>query len=146
MASFTFSHVGITVHDLDRVTDFFLGLGFELKGRAQVGGEWADRVNGLDGTDAEIAMVSAPDGSGAIELSAFRHPEVEGDSTGLLVNAHGLRHLAYEVDDVEAVVAKAHEAGYDLVRDLVDYQDVYRLAYIQGPEGIILEVAQPLNR
>ncbi|OFI38580.1 hypothetical protein BIU82_04470 [Arthrobacter sp. SW1] len=137
-------HVGVTVQDLDRAIAFFEALGLETEGRSEVGGPWADRVNGLDGTRVDMAMMRPPGGNGTkLELTRFVSPEPVGEM-GRPVNSFGFSHICYEVDDVEAVVAKAREAGYGLVRELVNYENVYRLAYISGPEGLLVEVAQAL--
>lgn len=145
MTTFRLDHVGVTVRDLEGALAFFQALGFEVEGRAEVGGPWADRVNGLDGTQVEMAMVRPPGGGeGKLELTRFISPPAEGDSDGRPVNAYGFSHICYQVDDVQDVVARAQEAGYGLVRELVNYQDVYLLAYIRGPEGLLVEVAQAL--
>jgi catechol 2,3-dioxygenase-like lactoylglutathione lyase family enzyme len=146
MTDFRMDHVGITVQDLEQAIAFFEALGFEMEGRSEVGGPWADRVNGLDGTRVDMAMMIPPGGSGGaakLELSRFISPEPVGEQ-GRPVNSFGFTHVCYQVEDVHGVVAKARDAGYGLVRELVDYEDVYRLAYIRGPEGLIVEVAQAL--
>ena len=145
MASFEFDHMSVVVHDLEAVTQFFVALGFRCEGRAELGGTWVDRIIGLEGTQVKMAMVSAPDGSGKLELSEFQSPVPADDRTELPANAHGYRHIAFRVPDIEAVLAKAQAAGYGTMGDVVDYEDIYRLAYIRGPEGLIVEVAQPLR-
>ncbi|WP_115789513.1 VOC family protein [Arthrobacter silvisoli] len=144
MTDFRMDHVGATVQDLGKALDFFRALGFEVEGRSEVGGPWADRVNGLDGTRVDMAMVSSPGGGGTkLELTRFISPEPVGEKDRP-VNSFGFTHVCYQVQDVDAVVARARDAGYGLVRELVNYEDVYRLAYIRGPEGLIVEVAQAL--
>ena len=144
MTAFRMDHVGVTVQDLDRAIAFFEALGFEMEGRSEVGGPWADRVNGLDGTRVDMAMMSPPGVGGTkLELSRFISPEPVGEMARP-VNSFGFSHVCYEVDDVGAVVARARDAGYGLVRELVNYEDIYRLAYIRGPEGLLVEVAQAL--
>jgi len=144
MTDFRMDHVGVTVQDLDKAIAFFEALGFQVEGRAEVGGSWADRVNGLDGTRVDMAMVRPPGGNGPkLELSRFMSPEPVGEQRRP-VNSFGFTHVCYQVEDVHSVVAKACDAGYGLVRELVNYQDVYLLAYIQGPEGLLVEVAQAL--
>lgn len=144
MEAITFDHMGFIVHDLDAAVQFFLDLGFVRRGSAEVSGRWMDRVIGLGGAHAKMVMVSAPDGSGQLEISQFMEPPPADGYQVLPSNAHGLRHIAYQVKDVDAVVAKAAAAGYGLVGEVVNYEDVFRLGYIRGPEGLILEVAQPL--
>ncbi|MGO4454608.1 VOC family protein [Arthrobacter sp. RAF14] len=145
MTTFRLDHVGVTVQDLDGAIAFFEALGFEVEGRAEVGGPWADRVNGLNGTQVEMAMVRPPGGGeGKLELTRFITPPAEGDSGGRPVNSYGFSHICYQVDDVRDVVARAEAAGYGLVRELVNYQDIYLLAYLRGPEGLLVEVAQAL--
>ncbi|RAN69517.1 hypothetical protein B5P43_35890 [Bacillus sp. SRB_336] len=136
--------MGAIVHDLDAAVDFFLALGFVRDGAAEVSGPWMDKTIALTGARASMVMVSAPDGSGKLELTAFSEPAPAAGYQVLPADAHGLRHIAYRVKDVDAVVAKAREAGYGLVGELVDYEGIYRLGYIRGPEGLIVEVAQPL--
>lgn len=145
MASIEFDHVGVVVHDLEATAQFFVDLGFHHEGPIEVSGAWVDRIVGLEGVRAELIMVTAPDGSGKLELTAFHEPTRAEDQTELPANAHGYRHIAYRVTDIDAVVAQARAAGYYTVGDVVDYQDLYRLAYIRGPEGLIVEVAEPLR-
>lgn len=144
MESIEFDHMGAIVHDLDAAVDFFLALGFVRDGAAEVSGPWMDRIIALTGARASMVMVSAPDGSGKLELTSFSEPAPAADYEVLPANTHGLRHIAYRVKDVDAVVAKAREAGYGMVGELVDYEGIFRLGYIRGPEGLIVEVAQPL--
>jgi catechol 2,3-dioxygenase-like lactoylglutathione lyase family enzyme len=144
MAISRFNHVGVIVNDLERVAAFFTGLGFVRTGQAGVSGRWVDRVIGIPGAQSEIVFITAPDGSGGLELSSFSAPPQGDIPPDPPANAHGLRHIAYEVTDVDELVAKARESGYGLVGEVVDYERTYRLAYIRGPEGIILELAQPL--
>lgn len=139
-----FDHMGMVVHDLDAAVEFFMALGFVRQGGAEISGPWMDRIIALRGARARMVMVSAPDGSGKLELSTFSEPAPEKDYPVLPANAHGLRHIAYRVANVEAVVEKARVAGYGLVGELVDYEGIFRLGYIRGPEGLIVEVAQPL--
>jgi len=141
MTDFRMDHVGVTVQDLDNALAFFQALGFEVESRTEVGGPWADRVNGLDGTLVDMAMVSPPGGGTKLELTRFISPDPVGE-TDKPVNSFGFSHVCYQVDDVDAVIARARDAGYELVRELVNYEDVYRLAYIRGPEGLLVEVAQ----
>ncbi|PFG21230.1 VOC family protein [Serinibacter salmoneus] len=134
-------HIGLVVADLDRAVAFFEAVGFDVGERMRVGGAWADRVNGLEGTDVEMAFATAPDGSGAIEITRFVHPASPPVAGGEAANHPGLRHLAYRVDDLDGTLARAREAGYDLV-GAVEAFDPWRLCYLRGPEGLILELAE----
>lgn len=141
----SFEPVGVIVHDLEKVAGFFELLGFDRGETARVGGTWADRVNGLTGTEVEMVFLTTPDGSGAIELSQFLRPEspaLAGDEPS---NTPGLRHLAYRVDEVEPLVARVREAGYDTVAELVNYEDQWLVCYVRGPEGLIIELGQRLD-
>jgi len=144
MMTFEFDHVGVVVNDLESTARFFADLGFDRGEPFEVGGSWVNRIIGMEGTRVEGIMVTAPGGSGKLELIKFREPTRSGDQTGLPANAHGYRHMAFQVTDIEAVVAQARASGYDTVGDIVDFENVFRLAYIRGPEGLIVEVAQPL--
>src|SRR5215475_6623739 len=144
-ANLTFDHIGLVVDDLATTAAFFTGLGFTREDIGDVRGTWMDRVVGLDDAVAEIVLISAPDGSGHIELTKFRSPTLPQEPHELPSHAYGLRHVAYRVADVNAVVAQARELGYELVGDVTDFQDMYRLVYIRGPEGLILELTQALQ-
>lgn len=142
----SFEHVGIVVDDLDLVADFFDLLGFERAEPFHVRGSWADRVNGLDGTDADMIFLTAPDGTGAIELTRFRAPLDDAPRQGdAPANRHGLRHLAYRVDAVDPLLQRLAEAGYGLVRELVNYEDVWLVGYVRGPEGLIIELGERID-
>jgi catechol 2,3-dioxygenase-like lactoylglutathione lyase family enzyme len=143
--SISFEHVGVVVHDLEATAQFFVTLGFKRHDAFEVGGSWVDRINGVQGTQVAGMFVTAPDGSGALELIQFHEPTREQDETNLPANAHGFRHIAYRVSDIETIVHRARAAGYDLVGEIVNYEDIFLLAYIRGPEGLIVEVAQPLS-
>jgi catechol 2,3-dioxygenase-like lactoylglutathione lyase family enzyme len=137
-------HVGIVVDDLAAATEFFVALGLELQGNAHVVGRWVDRVVGLGGVQAEIAMLETPDGNGRIELSQFHSPTAEGD-THARANARGLRHVSFSVDDLASDLARLLSLGGELVGTVEDYEDIYRLCYVRGPGGIIVELAQELG-
>jgi catechol 2,3-dioxygenase-like lactoylglutathione lyase family enzyme len=141
----SFEHIGVIVQDLQAVADFFEMLGFRRGEKARVGGTWADRVNGLTGTDVEMVFLTPPDGSGAIELSQFLRPESPAPVGDLPSNTLGLRHLAYRVDDVEALLGKVRAAGYDTMAELVNYEDQWLVCYVRGPEGLIIELGQRLD-
>lgn len=138
-------HVGVVVDDLAAATAFFVELGLELQGEAQVEGDWVDRVVGLEGIRAQIAMLETPDGNARIELSEFQSPQAPGDDRQAPPNAPGIRHLAFAVDDVYAVLAGLRAHGAELVGEVERYGDIYRLCYVRGPAGIIVELAERLG-
>ncbi len=138
-------HVGIVVDDLAAATAFFVELGLELQGEARVEGGWVDRVVGLDGVQAEIAMMQTPDGQGRIELAKFHAPAGPGGDRHAPANAPGIRHVTFAVDDIDAVLARLQAGGVELVGELEGYKDSYRLCYVRGPEGIIVELAEPIG-
>jgi catechol 2,3-dioxygenase-like lactoylglutathione lyase family enzyme len=139
-----FEHVGVVVEDLDAVTAFFVDLGFELEGRTTVEGEVPDRINGLDGVRAEIVMVRTPDGTGRLELVKYLAPVDDASAEPLPPNRAGYWHITLEVDDVNGKVDRLREQGFHPVGEVQDYEDIYRLVYIRGPEGLIVELAQKL--
>jgi catechol 2,3-dioxygenase-like lactoylglutathione lyase family enzyme len=138
-------HVGVVVQDLDAAVEFFVDLGLELEGEGTVEGELVDRVIGLDGASSKIAMLTTPDGENRLELTEFRSPPVADGNPGAPSNATGLRHLCFQVDHVDATVARLEARGAELVGELVRYGDSYRMCYLRGPEGIIVELAEPLG-
>jgi catechol 2,3-dioxygenase-like lactoylglutathione lyase family enzyme len=138
-------HVGIVVDDLAAATEFFVELGLERQGEAAVEGDWVDRVVGLDGIRAEIAMLQTPDGHGRVELSKFHAPSGPGGAGSAPANTPGLRHLAFEVDDLDGALAGLQVRGAELVGEVERYKDIYRLCYVRGPEGIIVELAERLG-
>ena len=138
-------HVGIVVDDLPAATEFFVELGLELQGEAAVEGRWVDRVVGLDGVRAEIAMLQTPDGHGRVELAKFHSPSAQGGDRQAPANAPGIRHVTFAVEDIDAVVAGLRARGAELVGELERYEDSYRLCYVRGPEGIIVELAERIG-
>jgi len=138
-------NVGIVVEDLDATIGFFEDLGLELEGRSMVEGEWAGRVTGLKDQRVEIAMMRTPDGHGRLELSRFIEPPVVADHRDAPVNALGYLRVMFEVDDIDETVARLQERGCRLVDEVVRYEDVYRLCYVRGPEGILVGIAQALR-
>lgn len=138
-------HVGIVVDDLAAATEFFVELGLELEDEGSVEGDLVDRVVGLDGVRSEIAMLETPDGHGRIELSKFHTPTGPGGDRDAPANAPGIRHVTFEVDDLDTAVATVRARGGDLVGEVENYQDVYRLCYVRGPEGIIVELAEKIG-
>ena len=138
-------HVGIVVDDLAAATGFFVELGLKLEDEGSVEGDLVDRVVGLEGVRSEIAMLETPDGHGRIELSKFHTPTGPGGDRDAPANAPGIRHVTFEVDDLDAAVATVRARGGDLVGEVENYQDVYRLCYVRGPEGIIVELAEKIG-
>jgi catechol 2,3-dioxygenase-like lactoylglutathione lyase family enzyme len=138
-------HVGIVVDDLAAAIAFFVELGLELQGEGSVGGDWVDRVVGLEGVRAEIAMLQTPDGHGRVELAKFHAPLGEGGDRHAPANTPGIRHLSFAVDDIDAAVAGLRARGAELVGEVERYKDIYRLCYVRGPEGIIVELAERIG-
>lgn len=137
-------NVGIVVESLDEVISFFAELGLKLEGRAMVEGEWAGRVTGLGTQRVEIAMMSTPDGHSRIELSRFLTPPVIADHRNAPVNALGYLRVMFAVDDLDETLARLRTRGAQLVGEVVQYEDAYRLCYIRGPEGILIGLAEEL--
>jgi catechol 2,3-dioxygenase-like lactoylglutathione lyase family enzyme len=144
MAIRRMDNVGIVVEDLDATVDFFLELGLELEGRATIEGEWAGRVTGLGDQHVEIAMMRTPDGHSRLELSRFIWPAVVADHRSAPVNALGYLRVMFAVDDLGATLERLGERA-QLVGEVVNYKDVYRLCYVRGPEGILIGLAQELG-
>jgi catechol 2,3-dioxygenase-like lactoylglutathione lyase family enzyme len=138
-------HVGIVVDDLAAATEFFAELGLELQGQGQVEGRWVDRVVGLDGVRTDFAMLQTPDGHGRLELIKFHTPSTQGGNQDAPANTAGIRHVAFAVEDIDAVVAGLRARGAELVGELERYEDSYRLCYVRGPEGIIVELAEQIG-
>ena len=136
-----FDHVGITVADLDAVTAFFVGLGLEVEGRTFVEGEFVDTVTGIPNVRTEIVMLRPPGGGTMLELSSFVRPDHEPGSPAAMANELGLRNVAFEVGDVYAAVDRLAADGYGLVGGIGDYENTCRMAYVRGPEGIIVSLA-----
>ena len=138
-------HVGIVVDDLSAATDFFLQLGLELLGEGTVEGHVVDRVVGLEGVRTDVAFLQTPDGHGQLEVIKFHAPPYQGENRDAQANAPGIRHLAFSVEDIDAVVAGLRGRGIELVGGLELYEDSYRLCYVRGPEGIIVELAEQIG-
>jgi catechol 2,3-dioxygenase-like lactoylglutathione lyase family enzyme len=145
MAIKKMEHVGIVVDDLAAAIEFFVELGLESGGTGQVEGEWVDRIIALEGTKAELVMLRTPDADVEIELVKFHSPPTQGGDPHAPSNTPGLRHLSFLVEDIDTVVAGLQARGTDLVGELVRYENSYRLCYVRGPEGIIIELAEKLG-
>jgi catechol 2,3-dioxygenase-like lactoylglutathione lyase family enzyme len=140
-----FDHVGITVADLDTVTAFFVGLGLEVEGRMFMEGEFVDTVIGIPGSRSEIVTLLLPDGGTKLELSSFIRPSHEPGSPHAMSTELGLRNIAFEVGDLQAIVDRLAADGYGLVGGIGQYEDMWRMAYVRGPEGIIVALAQRID-
>src|SRR3982750_3403288 len=138
-------NVGIVVESLDEAIAFFAELGLKLEGRATVEGEWAGRVTGLGSQRVEIAMMVTPDGHSRLELSRFLPPPVIADHRNAPVNALGYLRVMFAVDDIDETLAKLRKQGAQLVGEVVQYEEAYRLCYIRGPEGLLIGLAQELR-
>jgi catechol 2,3-dioxygenase-like lactoylglutathione lyase family enzyme len=140
-----FDHVGITVADLDAVTAFFVDLGLEVEFRMFVEGEFLDTVIGIPDSRTEIVMLRPPDGSTRLELSSFVRPDHLPGAPAAPANELGLRNVAFEVDDIQAAVDRVTEGGYGLVGGIGQYERSWRMAYVRGPEGIIVSLAERIG-
>jgi catechol 2,3-dioxygenase-like lactoylglutathione lyase family enzyme len=138
-------HVGIVVDDLAAAKAFFVELGLEPQGEGSVEGDWVDRIVGLEGVRSELAMMETPDGHGRLELVKFHAPSGPGGDRHAPANTPGLRHITFAVDDIDAVLARLRARGAELVGEVERYEDIYRLCYIRGPEGIIVELAEQIG-
>ena len=138
-------NVGIVVASLDEAIAFFAELGLSLEGRATVEGAWAGRVTGLGPQRVEIAMMVTPDGHSRLELSRFLTPPVVADHRNAPVNALGYLRVMFTVDDLDETLARLSKRGAQLVGEVVQYEDAYRLCYIRGPEGLLIGLAEPLG-
>ena len=145
MALKRMDNVGIVVEDLEAAIDFFRELGLELEGRTTIEGEWAGRVTGLGNQRVEIAMMRTPDGHSRLELSRFLAPPVVADHRNAPVNALGYLRVMFAVDDIDETLARLRARGAQLVGELVQYKEAYRLCYIRGPEGLLIGLAQELS-
>lgn len=138
-------NVGIVVEHLDAAISFFTELGLTLEGRATIEGEWAGRVTGLGNQQVEIAMMVTPDGHSRLELSRFITPPVIADHRKAPVNALGYLRVMFTVADIDDTLARLQKSGAQLVGDVVRYEDMYRLCYVRGPEGILIGLAEQLG-
>ncbi len=146
MAIQRLDHVSIVVDDLDAAIAFFIELGMEEEGRAPIEGDLVDRLNALDGIRVDIVMMRTPDGQGKLELTKFHSPAViDPEPQNALGNTLGLRSIMFAVDDIDAAIAGLRTHGGELIGELVQYENVYRLCYMRGPAGIIIALAEQLS-
>lgn len=138
-------NVGIIVEDLDAVVAFFVELGLELEGKATVEGDWVDRLIALESARCDMAMLRTPDGQVRIELSSFQQPKALRNEPNAPVNTLGLRRLMFAVTDIDGILAGLQKHGAELIGEIVQYEDFYRLCYLRGPEGIMIALAQSLR-
>jgi catechol 2,3-dioxygenase-like lactoylglutathione lyase family enzyme len=139
-------NVGIVVEDLDAAIGFFTELGLTLEGRMPIEGDWAGRVTGVRGQRVEIAMMRTPDGHGRLELSRFDAPAIVSDHRTAPVNSLGYLRVMFAVEDIDDTLARLGKLGATVVDEVVNYEHIYRLCYIRGPEGILIGLAQQLGR
>jgi catechol 2,3-dioxygenase-like lactoylglutathione lyase family enzyme len=145
MALIRMDNMGIVVESLDTAITFFTELGMKLEGRATIEGEWAGRVTGLDEQRVEMAMMVTPDGHSRLELSRFLTPPTVADHRNAPVNALGYLRVMFAVDDIDETLARLQKRGAQLVGDVVQYEESYRLCYIRGPEGLLIGLAEQLG-
>ena len=139
-------HVSVVVEDLAAAITFFTALGMTLEGEAQIGGPWVDRVNGIEGIKVDIVMMRTPDGQGALELTKFHTPKlVDLEPAIAPPNALGLRSVMFAVESVDETAARLRAEGGELIGEIVQYEDSYRLCYMRGPAGIIVALAEELS-
>lgn len=138
-------HVGIVVDDLAAAVAFFLALGLEMDGETSVEGEVVDRMTGLEGVRSDLAFLQTPDGHGKLEIVQYRSPAREKDPPPRAADTPGLNHLLFAVDDLEATLARLRPHGAELVGEVIDYGTSYRLCYLRGPGGMIVELAEKLS-
>jgi catechol 2,3-dioxygenase-like lactoylglutathione lyase family enzyme len=146
MSTLRMDNVLIVVEDIEAAKAFFAELGMELEGETTVEGPWADRTVGLENVRADIAMMRAPDGHGRVELSRFQRPAaVRREPENAPSNTLGMRRIMFSVDDLDDVVARLRNHGGELVGEIAQYEDLYRVCFLRGPEGIVIGLAQPLR-
>ena len=139
-------NVGIVVESLDETIAFFAELGLKLEGRATIEGEWAGRVTGLGNQHVEIAMMVTPDGHSRLEISRFLTPPIVADHRNAPVNALGYLRVMFTVDDIDETLVRLQKIGAQLVGEVVKYEELYRLCYIRGPEGLLIGLAEQLSK
>ena len=140
-----FDHLGITVAHLDTATAFFLGLGLEVEGRTSVEGDFVDTVTGIPGVRSSIVVLRPPGGGPGVELSTFARPEHAPGSPTAMANELGLRNVAFEVDDLQALVDRLAGDGHPLVGGIGQHEEAWRMAYVRGPDGVIVSLAERIG-
>ena len=140
-----FDHIGITVADLDTAIAFFVALGLEVEGRMFMEGDFVDTVIGIPDSRSEIVMLRLPDGGPGLELSSFERPDHQPGSPAAMANELGLRNVSFEVDNLPAAVDELAADGYELVGGIGEYEHIWRMAYVRGPEGIIVSLAERIG-
>jgi catechol 2,3-dioxygenase-like lactoylglutathione lyase family enzyme len=146
MAIQRMDNVLIVVDDIDAVIAFFVELGMELEGKGPVEGRWVERVIGIDDVRQDVAMLRTPDGHGRIELAMFHTPKaIRVEPQDAPTNTLGIRRIMFAVDDIDDVIARLRTHGAELVGEVARYEDIYRLCYVRGPEGIIVELAERIG-
>jgi catechol 2,3-dioxygenase-like lactoylglutathione lyase family enzyme len=138
-------HVGVIVNDLSAAKAFFLDFGLEMQGEGELEGEWLDQIVGLSGAKTAFVMFGLPDGQANLELIKYYSPSDEKGIQHTAANTLGIRHIAFVVDDIEAAVAKLKKKGMEIFGEVQNYENMYKLCYVRGPEGIILELAQQIK-
>lgn len=139
-------HISIVVADLPAAIDFFTALGLTVEGKAAIEGEWVDRINAIEGIAVDIVMMQTPDGHSRLELTKFRHPElVAVEPAAAPPNAPGLRSVMFQVESIDDMVAALQERGGELIGEIVQYENIYRLCYMRGPANIIVALAEKLT-
>lgn len=138
-------HISVVVEELEAAVAFFSALGMTAEGEARIEGPWVDRINGLEGIQIDVVMMQAPDGQGRLELTKFHHPElVDIEPASAPPNALGLRSVMFAVENLDDTLARLRDQGAELLGEVVDYEDQYRLCYLRGPAGIIVALAEEL--
>lgn len=145
MALRRMDNTGIVFEDLDAAVDFFTELGMEVEGRMQVEGPWVDQTMGLEDVRCDIAMLRTPDGHGKLELAKYRHPKAIGPPPDQPHNTVGMYRVMFEVDDLDDTLARLGKHGAELVGEVAQYEDILRICYVRGPEGIYVGLAQSLH-
>ncbi|SHN15463.1 VOC family protein [Gracilibacillus kekensis] len=138
-------HVGIIVNDLSAAKEFFLDLGLEMLGEGEVEGDWVEQIIGLNDVKETVVMLGLPDGQSTLELGKFHTPSDEKGIQNSFANTLGIRHIAFSVEDIDSIVAKLKKKGTELIGQVQNYENVYKLGYVRGPEGIILELVEKIN-
>ena len=138
-------HVSVNVNDLPAAKAFFMALGLEVKGEGEFEGKWLDRIVGLEGVKTVLVMMGMPKGEANLELVKYYAPADEGGVQRTLANTPGIRHIAFAVEDIEAIVAKLKKRGVEMFSEIQQYEKSYKLCYVRGPEGIILELAEEIG-